>query len=774
MGARGRRASLRRAAFLFLIAATLALAWLLLARPRWSRSFFAPKTPKNLLLVSIDTLRADHLGCFGYAAAQTPRLDALARSGLSFTRATTVMPLTLPAHSSLMTGTFPAWHGVRDNGGFYVADEQVTLAETLRDKGFRTGGFVSAFVLDHRWGIAQGFEKYFDDFDLEKFGDAPGMDSIQRPGSETVDQALAWLQADRERPFFAWVHLYDPHTPYEAPEPFRSRFPSTMIGAYDAEIATADAQVGRLLDALDAEGRLDNTLVVVTGDHGEMLGEHGEQSHGFFIYDAATHIPVIVSGPGVPAREVPDQIRIVDLMPTALELLHVAVPKQVQGVSLMPLTRGEHLSLVAQSESWYPRYHYGWSELISLQDNRVQYIRAPRPELYDLQVDPGELVDKSKEAAGRIATLERALTDHLARSASATAAKGPQTIDAEAEEKLAALGYVGGGVSARHLEDRPRGDPKDKIGLYNLLKQAGGASVEGRIDEAIVTVQKAIAADPEIVEAYMLLGNFEKKAKRPPQAIASYKQALKLDPDHQGALFSLAIAYKDLGRLEEARVGFERAQTLDPRNGRVLWQLADLFMRQGHPDKAQAVIRDALARKVEEHRFLLKLGESQIEAKQFDEAEKSLRLALEKKPGLDTANFNLGLVYEERGEIDKAITAYEAELATNAKAQRAAFNVAKLLQKKGRLREAVARFRKAVELQPDFGTGQLYLAKALLDSGDLGGAEEWARKGLVSKPDPGIAPLGHFVLADVFNRQGREAEARREVAAAERLGRGGK
>jgi choline-sulfatase len=774
MGARGRRASLRRAAFLFLIAATLALAWLLLARPRWSRSFFAPKTPKNLLLVSIDTLRADHLGCFGYAAAQTPRLDALARSGLSFTRATTVMPLTLPAHSSLMTGTFPAWHGVRDNGGFYVADEQVTLAETLRDKGFRTGGFVSAFVLDHRWGIAQGFEKYFDDFDLEKFGDAPGMDSIQRPGSETVDQALAWLQADRERPFFAWVHLYDPHTPYEAPEPFRSRFPSTMIGAYDAEIATADAQVGRLLDALDAEGRLDNTLVVVTGDHGEMLGEHGEQSHGFFIYDAATHIPVIVSGPGVPAREVPDQIRIVDLMPTALELLHVAVPKQVQGVSLMPLTRGEHLSLVAQSESWYPRYHYGWSELISLQDNRVQYIRAPRPELYDLQVDPGELVDKSKEAAGRIATLERALTDHLARSASATAAKGPQTIDAEAEEKLAALGYVGGGVSARHLEDRPRGDPKDKIGLYNLLKQAGGASVEGRIDEAIVTVQKAIAADPEIVEAYMLLGNFEKKAKRPPQAIASYKQALKLDPDHQGALFSLAIAYKDLGRLEEARVGFERAQTLDPRNGRVLWQLADLFMRQGHPDKAQAVIRDALARKVEEHRFLLKLGESQIEAKQFDEAEKSLRLALEKKPGLDTANFNLGLVYEERGEIDKAITAYEAELATNAKAQRAAFNVAKLLQKKGRLREAVARFRKAVELQPDFGTGHLYLAKALLDSGDLGGAEEWARKGLVSKPDPGIAPLGHFVLADVFNRQGREAEARREVAAAERLGRGGK
>jgi arylsulfatase A-like enzyme/Tfp pilus assembly protein PilF len=759
----------RRAAAVGLVVTALAAVGLLLGRSERSRAWFAAKAPKNLLLVTIDTLRADHLGSFGYAAAQTPRLDALARSGLRFARATTVMPLTLPAHSSLMTGTFPAWHGVRDNGGFYLGEDQATLAETLRDKRFRTGGFVSSFVLDHRWGIAQGFEKFFDDFDLELFEDAPGMDAIQRPGSETVDQALLWLSADRERPFFAWVHLYDPHTPYEAKEPFRSGFPDTLIGAYDAEIAATDAQLGRLLDALEAEGRLADTLVIVTGDHGEMLGEHGEPTHGFFIYDAATHIPVIVSGPGVPAREVPNQIRIVDLMPTALELLRVAAPKQVQGVSLMPLARGEPLSLVAHSESWYPRYHYGWSELISLQDDRIQYIRAPRPELYDLQADPLELVDKSADEPARVAAIDRALTRELARYKSAGAAKGPQTVDAEAEERLTALGYIGGSVSARHLEDRPRGDPKDKIRLYILLKQASGASAEGKIDEAIATVQEAIAADPEIVEAHMLLGNFEKKAKRPTQAIASYKRALKLDPEHQGALFSLAIAYKDTGRLEEARVGFERAQKLDPRNGKVLWQLADLLMQQGQQDDAQVVIQDALARKVDEHRFWLKLGESQIEAKQFDEAERSLRLALAKKPGLDVANFNLGLVHEERGDIEKAIAAYETELATNPKAHRAAFNVAKLLQRRGRLPEAVNRFRKAVELQPDFGTGQLYLAKALLDTGDLVGAEKWARTGLVSKPDAKIAPLGHFVLADIFNRQGRAADSRREVAAAQRL-----
>ena len=311
------------------------------------------------------------------------------------------MPLTLPAHASLMTGTFPAWHGVRDNGGFYVGDDQVTLAELRREKGYRTGGFVSSFVLDERWGIAQGFETYFDDFDLEKYGDKGGMDVIQRPGAETVDQAVSWLAADRDRPFFAWVHLYDPHTPYEAPERSApaSRPPSS---APRRRVAVADAQVGRLLDALQLSGRLADTLVMVTGDHGEMLGEHGEPTHGFFIYDAATRIPVIVSGPGVPAREVADQVRIVDIMPTALELLGLAIPKPVQGVSLMPLARGQRLSLIAQSESWYPRYHYGWSELLSVQDERsttsARRDRAVRP-----PGRPAEAADRSRTTrpAGR-------------------------------------------------------------------------------------------------------------------------------------------------------------------------------------------------------------------------------------------------------------------------------------------------------------------------------------------------------------------------------------
>jgi choline-sulfatase len=751
------------------LAAAAAVAWVAVARPRWAAGVLPARAPRNVLVVTLDTLRADHLGSYGYAAAQTPRLDALARSGLRFTQATTVVPLTLPAHSSLFTGTFPSWHGVRDNGGFYLGDEQVTLAEVLRDRGFRTGGFVSAFVLDHRWGIGQGFERFFDEFDLDAFGDAPGMDAIQRTGAQTVDQAVSWLAADRERPFFAWVHLYDPHAPYQAPEPYRSRFPATMAGAYDAEIAATDAQVGRLLDALSVQERLDDTLVVVLADHGEMLGEHDEQAHGFFVYDAAVRIPLILAGPGVGQRTIADQVRIVDVMPTVLDLLGVPAPKQTQGVSLRPLARGERLGLVARSESWYPRYHYGWSELQSIQDGRFKYIRAPRPELYDLAGDPREQNDLSRQDPQRLAALDNALTAEIARTTSTTAAKGPQVVDAETEERLAALGYVGGSVSARHLEERPRGDPKDKIGLYNLLKLAGTSSTEGRYDEAIARVKEALAADPEIVEAHMLLGNFLKKSKRPDEAVEAYRRALDLDAEHQGALFSLAVAYKDQNRLEEARLGFERARALDPRNGKVLWQLADLALRQHQPERAEAVIQDALTRQVDEHRFLLKRAEGLIEQKRFDEAEQALTKALAKKPDLATARYNLGLVFEGKGQPERAIAAYEGELAQNAKAYRAAFNLAKLLQSAGRMEEAVRRFRQAVDLQVDFGTGQLYLAKALLDSGDLLGAEQWARKGLVSNPDARIAPLGHFVLADVYNRQGRTADAEREVARARRL-----
>lgn len=726
--------------------------------------------PRNLLIVTLDTLRADRVGAYGYRQAQTPVLDALAARGARFAAATTTTPLTLSAHTSLFSGTWPTTHGVRDNTGFYVDDAVQTLAETLKGRGFRTGGFVGAFVLDRRWGIAQGFDTYFDEFDLsEDVG--PGLDAIQRRGSDVVDRALAWLGQDAAQPFFAWVHLYDPHSPYDAPDEFAARFPATRDGAYDAEIAYTDTQVGRLVAALDAAGRRDDTLVVVLADHGEQLGQHQEQSHGFFVYDASVQVPLIMAGPGIAARVVPDQVRIVDVMPTVLELLGVERPAAVQGASLRPALDGQRQELLAFSESWYPRFHYGWSELQAVRDGAFKFILAPTRELYDVAKDPGETTNLAAADAGRADRMERALRALVAQTTRAEAAKGPQPVDPAAEQRLRALGYVGS-TSARHLEDRPRRDPKDAIELYNLLLTAGTDSEAGRFDEAAAKVQSALVKDPQMIEGYTRLGNIYGKAERHADAIAAYRKALALDPEHLLSTYNLALAYRSAGKIDEAIVGFERSQQLDPRSGRAHFQIGDIYMQQGQPAKALEVLTAGLALEVDRPPFLVKLGEAYLELKRFDEAEKVLKEAVGLRADVPRGQYNLALVAEQRGNAAGARAAYEAEVAANPKNYGAQFNLAKLLLKEGRLPDATQRFQAAVEARPDFAEGYLYLAKALLDGGRLQAAEAAAREGLTKRPDRGIAPLGHYVLADVYSRMGRENEAAREVARARALERG--
>ena len=726
------------------------------------------RRPLNVLLITIDTLRADHLGSYGYAPAQTPALDALAARGLRFVHAATVAPLTLPAHSSLMTGTFPAYHGVRDNGGFYLGDDQITLAEVLRGRGYRTGGFVAAFVLDRRWGIAQGFDQYYDNFDLAQFRSDMGLDAVQRPGSEVVSHAIEWLDQDHARPFLAWVHLYEPHAPYEPPDAIRARFPPTLVGAYDGEIATADTQVGRLLDHLEKSGRLDRTLVVVLGDHGESLGEHGEEQHGFFVYDADIRIPLIIAGPGIPTRAVSDQVRIVDVMPTVLQILGAAIPAPVQGRSLLPLLRGERLDLEALSETWYPRHHYGWSELTSLSDGRYHFIAAPRRELYDTLTDPAELHNLASENPGRLEALDRALRSAVAQTAARGRPAAPRAMDPDVEERLRSLGYVASSISPRALEDRPRPDPKDRIAQYNLLKQAALDSVEGRVDDGIGKVKQALAADPEIVEAYLMLGTMNAKAHRQEASLAAYRKAVEIDPENDSAAFSLALAYKTAGRLDAAEAGFQRVLALSPRDWKSQYQLADIWMQQGHFDRAAATLEHEVDADIEQPTFLTKLGECYIELKQYDKAERALTRALSRKADQPVARYDLGLVDEARSDPTRAITDYEGELAHNPKSYRAHFNLAKVLAAAGRPTEALDHFNQAVAANPSFGTGYLYLAKAKLDAGDIDGAEAAAVAGMSRQPDPQIAPLAHYVLADVYSRRGRPGDARREAAEGQR------
>lgn len=745
------------------LAALVGLGWFGVQRSGLTRP------PTSVLLISVDTLRADRLGSYGYAAARTPHIDALAARGLRFSQATTVVPLTLPAHTSLMTATFPPFHGVRDNGGFYVDDAQTTLAEVLHAQGYRTGGFVGAFVLDRRWGIAQGFDHYVDDFDLSRFDMTAGLDAAQRPGREVVDAALAWLAQPDPAPFFAWVHLYDPHSPYAPPEPHRSQFPATLQGAYDGEVAEADTQIGRLVSALRDSGRLDSTLVVVVSDHGEALGEHGEQQHGFFIYDAVTQVPLIMAGPGIEARVVPEQVRIVDVMPTVLDALHLTGPSAMQGQSLLPLMRGDSLNLLAYSETYYPRYHYGWSELTSIRDGQYKFIAAPRRELYDVTADPHETQDLSAAQPQRADAMARAVRDLAQRLGAAQPTQAPRAVDPETARQLQALGYVAGTVTRAALEDRERGDPKDKISLYNLLKRAAQDSVGGHWDEGIRKVEQVLRDDPAVVEAHTMLGNMHVKAGRVPLAIRAYQQALALDPEHEGAAWSLALAYRDAGNEEAARSGFERVLQLNPRGARPLYQLAEAAVRRRDFREAVRLLTQGLTLDADRPAFLVKLAEAQLAQGDLDAAERALTEAIAARDTQAMAHYNMGLVHEARGRRDAAIEAYRREIAHSPALHQPHFNLARLLDAQGRAAEALAEYARAVEVSPTFGTGHVFLAKARFDAGDFSGAEQSARAGLAASPDPAIAPLGHFVLADLYARQGREADARREAAAGERL-----
>src|SRR5919197_2328620 len=336
-----------------------------------ARSLRVPPSPNcNVLLVTLDTTRADRIGAYGYAGADTPALDRLAREGVLFEQADSAAPLTLPAHSSLFTGRFPPRHGVRDNGGFYLEPNQPTLASLLKQHAFRTGGFVGAYVLDSRWGLNSGFETYYDKFDLAKY-DAISLASIRRPANEVADRALEWLQSIADSRFFCWVHFYDPHAPYDPPEPFNTRFAGRP---YYAQIAFVDSQLRRLVAFVEQRNVLDRTLIVVVGDHGESLGEHREDTHGFFVYESVLRVPLIVRTPlaATGGRRVTDPVRSVDVMPTIVALLGFRGPADIDGTSLVPAitNRARPRDLETYSESYYARHHYGWSELLAMRQGR--------------------------------------------------------------------------------------------------------------------------------------------------------------------------------------------------------------------------------------------------------------------------------------------------------------------------------------------------------------------------------------------------------------------
>jgi choline-sulfatase len=622
-----------------------------------------------VVLISIDTLRADHLALYGYQAGSTPRLDALGREAVVFDGAYSHCPLTLPAHASLLTGLLPPRHGVRDNLGFKLKAGQETLASRFQRAGRATGGAVSSYVLRRQTGIHAGFDFYEDALDIEGAGDSLG--AIQRDGAIAVEALSSWLAARNGGRLFAFLHLYEPHTPY-APPPAHS----SLALPYDGEIAYADALVGRLLDALKARGLYEDALIVVTADHGEGLKDHGEEEHGIFLYREAVHVPLIVRLPRAArgGTRVAGSVSHVDVAATLLDL--VGLPAEgLDGVSLRPaLAGGAAPGRPVYSETLYPRYHFGWSELYAVSDDHHRYVRAPRPELYDLSRDPKEAVNLAGERAATLSELE----GWLARTVDTRAPASPEEVSREAREKLQALGYVGVGV-APTAEGVAPADPKDKIGSYEELKQAQRLRREGKDVEAVTRFRKVLAENPRMVDAWELLGTTLVRMGRSREGIDALTEVLKIDPKHASTHHALVKVYALEGKPGLARAHAELAAKENPAEGYEL------------------------------------LAQLMLDLRDLPRAEEYARKSLAADPQRIMAHFVVGVAAQRSGRYEEALAAFRAaeEYKQRRKlmiVQNLHASMADCLARLGREAEAEREFLKEIETIPSSSEGRVGLA----------------------------------------------------------------
>ena len=686
------KAALVRAAVVF----ALAMSWAVSAEGRDS----APAFPSpSVLLITIDTLRADHVGCYGYARVETPAMDGLAAEGVRFENAFAQAPITLPSHAVILTGTYPMFSGVRDFTSPRMPLNIPTLAEMLRRKGYRTAAFVSSYALNSLWGLNRGFDVYDDDLGLEP-GRSNDLFLVERRGDRTVDRLLAWLNQQASAPFFVWLHLYDPHSPYRPPEPYLSKYASHP---YDGEIAFDDAQVGRVFTRLKAMQRFGAMAVLLLSDHGESLGEHGEDEHGFFIYNATLRVPLILKMPGNSpvAKTIAQPVGAVDVAPTIAQLCGIpaAETRSFQGRSLLPAFSSAPASEDASvyAETYYPRDSFGWHELRGLLNSRFVYIDAPRPELYDLQHDPGESHNLAATDASLAASLREKL-EEMERRYSGRTPSTPAQPDPETVERLRSLGYVSSESSAATQNDPHRADPKDKVETLHRILHASDLRRMGKYAEAEEMLATLEETEPALYVVPFERGENLLAWAKPQQALPEFGRALSLNPTFDQALLGLGRAHFLLGQDKPAAESLELALHLDPRNFLARLALAKVYWRQNLPAKAEP----ELAQVVKEHPelpegnadyaiILAKLGKYREAMPHFERA-----LAAQYR---DAVLYNyLGISYGELGEPGKAREAYQQAVALNPGYAAAYLNLALLSRKQNQPEEARQYFQKTCQL----------------------------------------------------------------------------
>jgi arylsulfatase A-like enzyme/Tfp pilus assembly protein PilF len=685
-----------------------------------------------VVLVSIDTLRADRLPLYGYAKGVTPHLDALGREAIVFEDVYSHCPLTLPAHASLFTGLLPPHHGVRDNQGFSLADDKRTLASRFRAAGLDTGAAVSAYVIRAATGISHGFDAYDDAFSVDASVEA--LASQRRDGAQSVDALLRWIEGRAaSRRFFAFLHLYEPHAPYTPPPAYQR-----LADPYDGEVAYADELVGRLVTRLRERGQLDRVVVAVTSDHGEGLMDHGEQEHGFFLYREAVQVPLILRLPrgARGGTRIGGMVAQVDIPATLLDLAGLPADGMDGRSQRAAIESGRTESRPVYSETFFPRYHFGWSELLAVTDDRYRYIHAPKPELYDARADPTERTNLEPQRPDAA----RSMAAWIEKTVGQAFAPTPAPMPAAVAENLRALGYVGGGARVSSGAG-PLPDPKDKIGVYEAYRRAGALHGNGQDEQAVRELRRVLADTPAMVDAWNLLGLSLFRLGRQSEARAAFDEVIKIEPTHAGAHLALARIDATEGRPDPAMRHAELASATEPGEG--YERLAELMLRSDRLDEAARYARKSLDADRSLALSAFVLGEVARRQGHYEQAVAAYRQAIEAqrlRKGLVVRGLHAGLAdcLARLGQEAEAEKEFLTEIEAIPESREARTGLAMLYRSRGRDAEARGALEGVVTANPRAGPDDYWtVVRVLATLGDQSAAREWAGRARARFPsDP--------------------------------------
>ncbi|MFC2141309.1 sulfatase-like hydrolase/transferase [Acidobacteriota bacterium] len=643
----------------------------------------------NLLIITIDTLRADHLGAYGYEAIKTPHIDALAKEGVLFSRAYSHVPLTLPSHCSLFTGNLPLVHGVRDNG-FRLPGAAKTLAQTAKERGYATAAFVGAFPLDSRFGLDRGFDVYDDLYGSRN--QVRDLAFVERRAEEVNRKAVTWIAEHSTSRFFVWIHYFDPHAPYEPPPPFSQEYEGS---AYDGEIAYTDSVIGDLMRALDRSSLRDKTLIVFTSDHGEGLGEHKENTHGIFVYDSTLWVPLILSSPKYlpKARVIADQVGIIDIMPTVLDIMGWAADPDIQGRSLTPLlTESGILPREAvYFESLAPMLSRNWAPLQGIRTEEWKYILAPLPELYDIVKDPGELSNLVKMHSAIARQLQDQLQDITGESSPpiVTEKSLETSVDRETRRKLLSLGYITGG-SQQHSD--VGADPKTMIELDNKFNDGLIASETGELARARTLFEEVLAKQPDFMIGYEYASYNLYKMGLTGEAVRLLESALAKDLFNEAILARLGLYYQETGRIEDSIRTLEKAVSLDSNYAEAYNYLGVSLFKSGRVEEAIDSFQKSISLDRNYAMAMNNLGNCYLGLERYSSAAEEYKRAIAIDGLLASSHNGLASAYYRQGRVEDALQIWGQSLKIDEKQTDTLYNLGRVQLRLGRKREALRCF----------------------------------------------------------------------------------